>query len=134
MINSINYQGRLTNDPELKTINGFSVVEFTVAWNEKYKEAETDSFLPCKAFTHTADFISGYFKKGQEIIIEGKNVTEHWEKDGHKQSRNVCYVNKAHFCGPKSADSNKGNTPAISPANDEFMNIPDSVDEELPFN
>lgn len=104
MLNKIEYQGRLTADIELKqTQSGVSFTEFTIAWSEKYKEIETKCFLRCKAWRQTAEFVSKYFKKGSEILIEGRLVTEQWEKDGQTQSRMICDVEKVHFCGSKSS-------------------------------
>ena len=131
MINSLNYQGRLVRDIELKhTDSQVAFTEFTIAWSEKYKEVETKCFLRYKAWRQTAEFLKQYFAKGQEIAITGHLVTEEWEKDGEKQSRTICMIDKVHFCGSKSANAEK---PAASSGND-FMNVPDGIDEELPFN
>jgi single-strand DNA-binding protein len=131
MINSVNFQGRLVRDIELKyTDSQVAHTEFTVAWSEKYKEAETKCFLRCKAWRQTAEFLSKYFAKGQEIAISGRLVTEEWEKDGEKQSRTICMVDKAHFCGSKLSDSEK----TANNSGNDFMSIPDGIDEELPFN
>lgn len=130
MINKTLYQGRLTRDIELKkTSSDIAYAEFSVAWSEKYKESETKCFLRCKAWRSTAEFLQKYFSKGQEIGIEGHLVTEEWEKDGQKQSRTICQVDKVHFCGKKS-DSQ---TPAEKPS-DDFVNVPEEIDNELPFN
>lgn len=131
MINKILFQGRLVAKPELKEVGGFNNTEFTVAWSEKYKERETKCFLRCKAWRNTAEFVCNYFDKGQEIVIDGQMVTESWEKDGQTQSRTICNVERAHFCGSKS-----NSAPAPTPAakDDSFVNIPEGVDEELPFN
>ena len=130
MVNRIILQGRLVKDIELKEVGGFQMTEFTVAWSEKYKETETKCFLRCKAWRSTAEFISKYFSKGQELIVEGRMVTEEWEKDGQKQSRSICNVEKVNFCGNKV--SNADNNPPAAKA-DDFINIPDGADEELPF-
>jgi len=106
--------------------------EFTVAWSEKYKETETKCFLRCKAWRNTAEFISKYFFKGQEIVIDGHLVTEEWQSEGEKKSRTICVIDKANFCGSKSENggSNRG-----TQIGDGFVNIPDDVDDEsLPFN
>ena len=136
MVNKLIYQGRLVADPELKrTQSDVPNMEFTIAWSEKYKEAETKCFLRCKAWRNTAEFISKYFKKGQEIIIEGRMVTEQWEDSGEKKSRTICVVDAANFCGNKTdSTSSNDNTPKPIPNSDGFMNIPDRIDEELPFN
>ena len=129
MLNKLEYQGRLTADIELKqTQSGVSFTEFTVAWSEKYKEVETKCFLRCKTWRQTAEFLSKYFKKGSELIIEGKMVTEQWEKDGQTQSRTICDVEKVHFCGSKS--DNGGNSAPTSSA-PKMEEIGD--DDSLPF-
>lgn len=132
MINSVNFQGRLVRDIELKhTDSQVAHTEFTIAWSEKYKEVETKCFLRCKAWRQSAEFLSKYFSKGQEIAISGHLVTEEWEKEGEKQSRTICMVDKIHFCGSKSS-----NTEAPANGSDTgFVNVPDGIeDEELPFN
>lgn len=130
MVNQIVIQGRLTKDPEVKqTQSGISVLLFTVAWSEKYKETETKCFLLCKAWRQTAEFIGKYFAKGQEIAIAGHMVTEEW-KEG--EAVTLCLVDKAHFCGPKSQTQTQKTEPTPQMTDDDFMNI-DTLDEELPF-
>ena len=129
MLNKIIMQARLTADIELKqTQSGVSFTEFTVAWSEKYKEVETKCFLRCKAWRQTAEFVSKYFKKGSEILIEGRLVTEQWEKDGQTQSRTICDVEKVHFCGSKS-DNGGNNAPTNSAPKMEEI----APDDDLPF-
>lgn len=109
MLNKTVVQGRLTADPELRqTQSGVANVFFTVAWSEKYKEVEKKCFLPCKAWRGTAEFLCKYFKKGQELIVGGKLVTEEWTaQDGSKRSSIVLDVEEIHFCGSKrEADGN----------------------------
>lgn len=130
MINKTLYQGRLTRDIELKkTSSDIAYTEFSVAWSEKYKESETKCFLRCKAWRSTAEFLQKYFSKGQEIGIEGHLITEEWEKDGQKQSRTICQVDKVHSCGSKSDKQN-----AVEKPSDDFVNVPEEIDNELPFN
>lgn len=133
MVNHVVLHGRLTKDIELKQAGGFSVTEFTVAWSEKYKETETKCFARCKAWRNTAEFLNKYFKKGQELVVEGKLVTESWEKDGQTQSRTIVSVEKAHFCGTKSSNSSGQSLPSPEEDPDGFKNIPDGIEEELPF-
>jgi len=132
MVNKVIFQGRFTADPELKTTSGgFSTMEFTLAWSEKYKEAETKCFLRCKAWRNTAEFISKYFSKGSQAVVEGQLTTEEWEKDGQKQSRTILTVEKIHFAGSK--ESTLTHATSEKPT-DDFMDIPEGIDEELPFN
>lgn len=130
MLNKVLMQGRLTRDPEVTEVGGFNKVKVTIAWSEKYKETETKCFLNCEAWRSTADFISNFFTKGQEILIEGRMVTDTWEKDGQKQSRTYCNIEKANFCGSKSDNSNNEN----KPKDNGFIDVPETMAEELPFN
>jgi single-strand DNA-binding protein len=138
MVNKVILQGRLVADPELKyTQSDVANAEVTVAWSEKYKETETKCFLRCKAWRSNAEFINKYFRKGQEIVEEGHMVTEQWEQGGEKKSRTICLVDKVNFCGSKSdsgSGGNNQNVPKSEAYPDGFINVPDGIDEELPFN
>lgn len=128
MINKILLQGRLTKDPELRqTQSGFSNLLFTIAWSEKYKEVETKCFLLCKAWRQTAEFISKYFHKGQEIAIEGHMVSERWGDADHDTT--FCVIDRAHFCGSFKSEQQT----EIKPAANEFVQVTDDEEEELPF-
>ena len=131
MVNRIILQGRLVKDIEVVQVGGFSKAEFTIAWSEKYKETEKQCFLRCVAWRATAEHLGKYFRKGQELAIEGQMITETWEKDGQKQSRTLCNVEKVHFCGSKVSNASN-NAPSAS-GNNDFMTIPEGADEELPF-
>ena len=110
MLNHMILQGRLVRDPEMRTTqSGSSVVSFTVAWSEKYKENEKQLFLDCTAWSGTAELVSKYFAKGKEIAVEGKLYTEKWEdKEGNKRSSIKMNVERVHFCGSKSDGDSSG--------------------------
>lgn len=130
MLNRVCLQGRLTKAPELKeTKSGIHNLLFTVAWSEKYKEVETKCFCLCKAWRHTAEFIAKYFDKGSEIIIDGHLVTEEWDENNKPT---VLIVDKAHFCGSKSSNTQTQTEQPKSIGND-FIEIPEGIDDDLPF-
>ena len=130
MVNRVILQARFVADPELEQKGGFDMCEFTVAWSDKYKERETKCFLRCKSWREQAKFISSYFRKGQECVVEGRLETEEWEKDGKKQSRTICNVERVNFCGPKASGSD---TPKVEPGKEELMKVDPNQAEELPF-
>ena len=129
MVNKVIIQGRLTKDPDLRqTQSGVSNLLFTVAWSERYKDVETKCFLLCKAWRHTAEFVNTYFHKGQEILLEGRMITEEWKDD---EKVTLMVVDWAHFCGSKATD-NRDDKP-IKTDDNGFMDIPEGDQEELPF-
>lgn len=127
MINHLDLQGRMVADPEVKQTNsGSSVVNFRIAWSEKYKDRENKLFIECKAFGAQADFIGKFFRKGQELCVEGKLNTEEWEtQDGQKRSKIVLMVNGVHFCGKK--EDQGGSTASVQ------TNMTPVETDELPF-
>lgn len=140
MVNHAVLQGRLCADPELRTTqSGVSVCSFRVAWSEKYKETETKLFLACTAWRGTGEMVSKYFRKGQEIAVEGKLSTrEREDRDGNKRSSVEMTVERVHFCGPKGDGSSEGcssyraaGAPVNADASD-FTELNDD-DGKLPF-
>lgn len=111
MLNKVTFQGRFTADPELRqTASGVFFCNFDVAWSEKYKEVESTCFLKCRAWRTTTEFLSKYFHKGDQVIVEGRLITNSWTDDqGQKHSTIICDVDKCHFCGTKSGAQGAGN-------------------------
>ena len=136
-MNRVILKGRLTRDPEIRYKAGDeskAVAKFSIAVDRpKKKDAESQAdFIPCTCFGKTAEMIEKYFRKGQEILLEGRWQTGSYDKDGRKIYTNDCIVERVEFCGKKS----DGTAPQPQPQTDEdgFMSIPDGIDEELPFN
>lgn len=120
MLNSFVLQGRLTKDVEYgQTNSGVSYANFTIAWNEKYNETETNLFMNCKAWRGTADLINKYFKKGDELIVEGKIITEVYEKDGDKKSSTRMIVDKVHFTYGKKNNNDDNVKTELTPIEDD---------------
>lgn len=118
MLNKVTLQGRLVRDVEIRrTQSDIPVASFTVAWSEKYKETETKCFLPCTAWRQTGEFIDKYFRKGQEIIVEGQLHTRSYvDNDGNNRNVLELTVDKAHFCGPKSSGSGDSSNTYSAPS------------------
>ncbi len=130
-LNHTELQGRMVADPELREMRtGTKVANFRVAWSEKIKERENKLFLDCKAYSGTAEFICNYFKKGQEIILEGKMNTDEWtSQDGQKRSKVVLIIERAYFSGKKS---DNGTAELAEPAAPEPTQV-EVGDDGLPF-
>lgn len=130
MINSTILQGRLTKDVEYgTTTSGVSYANFNVAWNEKYNESEQTLFIYCKAWRGTADLLNKHFKKGQELIVEGKLITETYEKDGVNKQSTRLIVDRVHFTGKK--EDNGEVKPTTREAEQTVLTPID--DDNLPF-
>ena len=124
MVNHTVLQGRLVRDVELRnTQSGLEVASFTVAWSKKYKDNETNCFLNCVAWRQTGVFVEKYVSKGQEIVVEGELTTRSYEdKQGNKRTATELVVDKVHFCGSKSDNSNSGQ--ADNYQTDNTQNVP----------
>ena len=138
-LNKVVLCGRLTADPELKqTQNGIAVVSFTIAVNRRFKrdnEPDADWFN-CVAFGKTAEFCEKYLHKGSKVLIEGEVQNDNYEKDGVKHYGTKIVINQIEFAESKGSQSNSTDNSepeANAPVDDGFMNIPDGIDEELPF-
>lgn len=136
-MNSVQLLGRLARDPDVRYTAGenpTAVARFTIACNRKYKkdaEQEAD-FISCIAFGKTAEFIERYFRKGSSMALNGRIQTgSYTNKDGNKVYTTDVVVDSLEFVGSKGENSGSNDT---TPKNDDFMNIPDNISEELPFN
>lgn len=126
--------GRLTKDPDTRyTTDNMAVARFTVAVDRYGKDAGTD-FISCVAFKNTAEFIDKYFRKGMKIGITGHIQTGKYEnKDGKTVYTTDVAVDRAEFVEKKADAPETIGQPTENPT-DEFMKIPDNIDEEIPFN
>ena len=135
-MNSVQLIGRLTRDPEIRyTDGGASIARFGIAVDRRFKQengADAD-FINIVSFGKTAEFIEKYFHKGMKIALNGRIQTgSYTDKDGKKVYTTDIVAENVEFCESKGTSANND---APAPAqNGEFMNIPDGMDEELPFN
>ena len=126
MLNRLHLQGRFTRDLELKqTTSGVDVVNFCLAWSEKYKDKETTLFINCVAYRSMAIHIANFFTKGDQVLVEGKLTSRSYDdKEGNKRYVTELLVDKVHFVGNKK----KNDEPA---ENNDFEDV-DSFGD-LPF-
>lgn len=139
-MNKVILMGRLTRDPEVRMSGDTAVARFSLAVDRRFKKdgEQTADFINCVAFGKTGEFIEKYGHKGTKFVVEGRIQTgSYTNKDGQKVYTTDVVVEQVEFAESKaSADGNTANNPAYSnaPTDTSFMNIPDSIDEELPFN
>lgn len=142
-MNKVILVGRFTRDPEIRYSTGenaTATARFSLAINRRFKNAEGNydaDFINCVAFGKTAEFIEKYFKKGMAIGVTGRIQTgSYTNKDGQKIYTTDVVVEETEFVESKGGNGTSDNTPSkpATSGNDGFMNIPDGIDEELPFN
>ena len=149
-MNKVVLVGRLTRDPEVRYSQGDSataVARYTVAVDRRFKRdgEPTADFIPCVVFGRSAEFAEKYFRQGMRISVSGRIQTgSYTNRDGQKVYTTDVVVEDQEFAESKSvSDANAGSFHAAAPspapapvsdAGDGFMNIPDGIDEELPFN
>jgi len=139
--------GRLTREPEIRysqTANGsMAVARYTLAVDRTFKkEGEpTADFISCIAFGKNGEFAEKYLHQGTKIIVEGRWQTgSYTNKDGNKVYTNDVIVERNEFCESKNSSmqqetqDNPQPMPSNVAAEGGWMNIPDGLDEELPFN
>ena len=146
-MNKVVLVGRLTRDPEVRYSQGDSstaVARYTLAVDRRFKRDNEPSadFIPCVVFGRSGEFAEKYFRQGMRVSVSGRIQTgSYTNKDGVRVYTTEVIVEEQEFAESKNSSSagNGGftggnNAPAMQDAGDGFMNIPDGIDEELPFN
>ena len=140
-MNKVILMGRLTRDPEVRYSQGenaTAIARYTLAVDRRYKknaDEQSADFIGCVAFGHNGEFAEKYLRKGTKIAVVGRIQTgSYTNKDGVKVYTTDVVVEEQEFAESKNSSSNN-NAPAPDvPMDNSFMNIPDGIDEELPFN
>lgn len=136
-MNKVILMGRLTRAPEIRYSVGAeakAVAKFFLAVDRRYKRdgEQNADFISCTAFGKTAEVIEKYVRKGQKILVEGRWTTgSYTDKSGGKVYTNDCIIEQIDFAESKK-DSNSAQN--MQTDEDGFLNIPDDIQEELPFN
>lgn len=162
-MNKVILMGRLTRDPEIRYSQGensMAIARYTLAVDRRFNrngDENSADFIGCVAFGKSAEFAERYLHKGTKIAVTGRIQTgSYTNKDGVKvyttdvivedqefaESKNSAGNNDGGYNNAGYGNSNYGNSgygsaparPQPAAAGDGFMNIPDGIDEELPFN
>lgn len=137
--------GRLTRDPDVRYTQGeksTAIARYTLAVDRKFKREgeQTADFISCVCFGKSAEFAEKYFRQGLRITISGRIQTgSYTNKDGNKVYTTDVVVEEQEFADSKGNGGSGGGQSASQQSSapkpdDGFMNIPDGIDEELPFN
>ena len=150
-MNKVILMGRLTRDPEVRYSageNALAIARYTLAVDRRFRrdgEASAD-FIPCIAFGRAAEFAEKYFRQGLKIAVTGRIQTgSYTNREGQKVYTTEVVVEDQEFVESKAAGDNyaashprtsapEASMPNPGTAAEGFMNIPDGIDEELPFN
>ena len=150
-MNKVVLMGRLTRDPEVRYSQGenaLAIARYTLAVDRRFKRdgEQTADFINCVVFGKSAEFTERYFRQGMRVVVCGRIQTgSYTNRDGQKVYTTEVVVEDQEFAESKaSSDSYAASHPRTSApeasmpnpgtAAEGFMNIPDGIDEELPFN
>ncbi len=148
-MNKVILMGRLTRDPEIRYSqsgdSNLAIARYTLAVDRRFQrngggEQQAD-FISCVAFSRNAEFAEKYLRQGTKICIEGRIQTgSYTNKDGVKVYTTEVVIENQEFAESKAASGGSGsyadNTghPVPSAASGEgFMQIPDGIEDQLPF-
>ena len=147
-MNKVILMGRLTRDPDIRYSQGenaMAVARYTLAVDRRGRKDgasdQTADFISCVSFGKTAEFAERYLRQGTKLVVEGRIQTGSYEREGQRVYTTDVVVENIEFAESKNASAGNvgGFVPSDRPspsqaAGDGFMNIPDGIDEELPFN
>ncbi len=129
-MNKVQLTGRLTADPEIRIYKNekgdIIVARYSLAVQRRFKKDEVD-FFRCVSFNKTAEFLEKYMNKGTKIVAAGRLQQDRWtDKDGKEKSAVVVVVDEVEFAQSNPNSQNKNE-------DERFINIPDGIDEDIPF-
>lgn len=138
-MNKVILMGRLTRDPEVRYASGdnLAIARYTLAVDRRFhRDGEaTADFINCVTFGRAAEFAEKYLRQGTKIVVSGRIQTgSYTNRDGHKIYTTEIVVEEQEFAEGKNAGSGSSRTqPAPEADPDGFMNIPEEIEEEMPF-
>jgi single-strand DNA-binding protein len=147
-MNKVILMGRLTRDPEIRYANNENntcIANYMLAVDRKFKrqgDEQTADFIRCVAMGRGGEFAEKYLHQGIKIVVTGRIQTgSYTNKDGQRIYTTDVVVEEQEFAESKAASAQNGNQNASAPTrpnvaqndSDGFMNIPDAIEEELPF-
>ena len=148
-MNKVILMGRLTREPDVRysqnAEGSMAVARYTLAVDRRRgrnsDNEQSADFISCVAFGRSGEFAEKYLHQGTKIVVTGRIQTgSYTNKDGQRVYTTDVVVEEQEFAESKGSSSNDGdstyvsNRPAPASAGDGFMNIPDGIEEDLPFN
>lgn len=126
--------GRLCADPEMRYSGDKVIASFSVAIDRKFKRDNepTADFFRTVSFGKQAEFCEKYLTKGTKVIVTGRIETDNYtNKNGEKVYGVKVIAEEIEFAESKRSQESAGQS---SNQKEEFMNVPNGSDEDLPFN
>ena len=147
-MNKVILMGRLTRDPDVRYSageNSTAVARYTLAVDRRFTRREENGngqnadFIGCVAFGRSAEFAEKYLHQGTKIVVTGRIQTGSYvSRDGNKVYTTDVIVEEQEFAESKAASSDNQSKPndQSTPPVDEsgFMNLPEGLEVDLPFN
>lgn len=130
-MNKVILLGRITRNPDTKQAGETVVTRFTLAVDRRFKSKDADAdFISCVAFGKTAEFVGKYFKQGTKMALEGRIQTGNYtNKDGIKVYTTDVIAEAVEFAESKRADD----APSAPSAPSDYINVPEGIENDLPF-
>lgn len=136
-MNKVIFCGRTTKDIEMRYSQGensMAIGRFSIAIDRGYGDKKKTSFFNCTIFGKQAETFERYVPKGTRVLLECEaNQNQYTDKNGNKVNSVDFIVKSFEFCESKSSNQSQGNDRQQT-SSDDFMNIPDGVEDGLPFN
>lgn len=140
-MNKVILMGRLVRDPEVRYAQGetpLAIARFTLAVDRRFHRDGNENsadFISCISFGKTAEIADRYFHQGTKITICGRIQTgSYTNKDGKKVYTTEVVVEEQEFAESKRAAQGGSTSDEMTNSDDGFINIPEGIDEDLPFN
>jgi single-strand DNA-binding protein len=140
-MNKIFLQGRIVKGPKASMMaNGKAICHFDISVRRAYRKEGDEpkyDYFKCVAFRGTADLIASRFGRGDYIIVAGPVYDNNYESDGRMNYGKQVVVDEIDFPNARrsgTSKDDKGETPAPEDGyGDDFMDVPEGIEEELPF-
>ena len=136
-MNKVILMGRLTKDPDVRYSQGensMAIARFSLAVDRRGRqqnEGQSADFIGCVAFGRLGEFVEKYLHKGTKVVLTGRIQTGSYKnKDGATVYTTDVVAEEIEFAESKGSTTT---VPQPMAEGDGFMDIPDGVDEELPF-
>ena len=139
-MNKVILMGNLTRDPEIRYTQGeksMAIARFSLAINRRFsRDGETNvDFFNCTAFGKQAEFVEKYFRQGSRMLLVGRIQNDNYtNKNGEKVYSVQIMADEIEFAERKQSGGNNNSEPEQKQDDDDFMEIPENIESELPFN